>query len=615
MNRPYKYDIPENTIHNIRQTLHEVNCLCFEKSWYHPFDEVHSVVLNTDKSNGQISTSGKGRSESYALASAYAEFIERIQNHLLPCDSANRSILNTIKEKSGFFYYPDEVFISEKEFDRLPAAVLNDIKHYYKDNVNFSELYFERLQRNGYPGCLAVPWYDVSNDSIVHIPFNIMLAINGSNGMAAGNILEEALFQGLCEIIERYTAYKVYYEELTPPTVPKDFIKQFTDEYALILEIEEETGCAVIVKDFSLGKNYPSVGVILLDEKEKKYRLNIGSDTSFPVALSRGITELYQGIGDTEQLQRFLFDIPSDNHPFFSNNDKEALQSRFLNFLKFITNEGGIYPSSLFKDTASYDFSHTTFKSRSNYVEENHYLIDLLKNDNHDVYVRNVSYLGFPSLTVYVPYLSPIGKKTSSYEKTDISRIIKLDEVEDIFFHFVKNSGNRDLKKVAALADLLTPDKDEEMKNYLKLDFTESFYWHSIPKSFFLTLFRVILDNYEKARNSMELFMKTTNNQDDEYYSIILDYLKLKTTGTPITEIRKSLGKKSYKEELVTEVLDIFTNKEKLFNYIDLPVCPECNNCNLAPDCLTRTRMHLAIRINKQMEKKTINQRDSFNFL
>ena len=48
--------------------------------------------------------------------------------------------------------------------------------------------------------------------------------------MASGNSFDEALCQALSEIIERYALEMIFTKHLTPPEIPKAFIKENSPE-------------------------------------------------------------------------------------------------------------------------------------------------------------------------------------------------------------------------------------------------------------------------------------------------------------------------------------------------------------------------------------------------
>lgn len=74
-------------------------------------------------------------------------------------------------------------------------------------------------------GVIGVPFFDVRNKETIYLPYNLSLTLSGSNGMSAGNTSAEGIFQALCELIERFASTTIYYNRLTPPTIPFSFWK------------------------------------------------------------------------------------------------------------------------------------------------------------------------------------------------------------------------------------------------------------------------------------------------------------------------------------------------------------------------------------------------------
>lgn len=76
------------------------------KKWYHPYPEIYSLRLECMKEDGGFGTNGKGRNQYYALASAYAEFIERIQNgYIMGIYGLNRFFYKKLN-KSWILLFP-----------------------------------------------------------------------------------------------------------------------------------------------------------------------------------------------------------------------------------------------------------------------------------------------------------------------------------------------------------------------------------------------------------------------------------------------------------------------------------------------------------------------------
>ena len=599
--RIYKEDTPENTIKKIRDILYNIGLTTYETFWGNPYEGIYSVRIETTEKQGKFGTNGKGRNVEYTLASGYAEFLERIQNGLYTTTSSiNRKFLNKIKQETGFYFYPDEKFITKEQFLQLPKDYLDDVfgNKSSEERKAITDLLFDRLKENGYVGILSVPFLNLKNKNVVYLPYNITLMLTGSNGMSAGNSSYEAIFQGICELFERYAASEVFYNRLTPPTIPHSYLERFVEEYKIIKQIEKK-GYQVIIKDFSCGKKLPVLGLILIDKKSNKYRLNVGSETSFKIALSRILTEVFQGTKDKEQLELLLHDIPENEYDFFINDDEESMLKRSANFRKFITNASGLFPKSLFGQAESYSFDESSFISKENYNEEVKYLSNIL---DKDIFVRNVSFLGFPSFYTYIPQISPIGKKKISQDKENYNfhENIKADKIEDYFFDFEVLIDNEE--KLLKICESMFSAKSEDfydmkMAELLKLEFKKEYYWSDIPMSFFLTLFYYILGNYERAIFCLNKYINTCSLENDEYYQQVLLLFK-----------SKLISDDNLYNSVDIEIRNNFENRHKLFAEIEIPKCPDCNSCTLINYCYTTDKAKYSINILNEMNKHIIEQ-------
>ena len=283
MGRPYKESTTKSTINTIRRILKNIDLVPSETFHGNPYPQIYSASIELPPEKGGFRTNGKGRTKSFCLASAYAEYMERMQNLLFA--NFSRTMMNQLKAEFGFFYDPEEICMNQDEFYRLPDDVLSDfIRYSGQGRKEYVSSYFKRVSDNGMPGVASLPFFDTMNKKIQFLPINLLLITVGSNGMAAGNTQAEATFQAICELMERWSAALVFYRRLTPPTVPISYLSRFDEEAKIIRNIEADGKYQVIVKDFSAGMRIPSLGVIIKNCKTGKYRLNVGSDTSFQVA-------------------------------------------------------------------------------------------------------------------------------------------------------------------------------------------------------------------------------------------------------------------------------------------------------------------------------------------
>jgi YcaO-like protein with predicted kinase domain len=602
LRRPYKHAAPDATVSRIKGILTKLDCDAHEIHWANPYSGIYSVRVETELRNGNFGQNGKGKTKAYTLASAYAELMERIQNGML--NGFARLFNEQNRNETGFCYYPDERILPQEEFDSLPPAYLADIGA-GPHGSTISNEYYERLRKNGYAGPISVPFFDSLSRNIVYLPYNLTIGMIGSNGMAAGNTVTEAVFQGLCELYERFACAIIYNRRLTPPTVPRRFLAEFPDEWNIIQEIERSGHYEVIVKDFSCGQKFPVLGVIIQNKDRTLYRLNAGADTSFGVALSRGLTEIHQGYMNLDDFAASLLPIPRTEHEYFLNDNPASIVDRRRELLQFTINGKGVFPRSLFESNQAYTFDPSAFVSRSSYEEEVRYLIGLFHSLGHNVYLRDVSFLGFPSVLVYVPVVSHIGKKSMGPEDAiGYAKLFALDEIEDLFFPFQACTP----EKMLRLATILEANRGELMKDMLKFEATVDSPWSDIPVSFFLTLCWYKLGRPRDALRNLKAFMVATKNDADEYYKVVARFLELAANGRSSSEIAEQLGIDGYSESLRQEVVGAFADGKHLFDAIDIPNCPHCSACPIRRGCVTAGKVEVTKRINRLMQT-SIEQR------
>jgi ribosomal protein S12 methylthiotransferase accessory factor len=134
----------------------------------------------------------------------------------------------------------------------------------------------------------------------VLIPFDWFFAINEFNGPSAGNCVEEALIQGICEIVERHTSSlisqnKMKVAAIRPESVTDPLVVEMFRKY-------ENAGVKLYLSDFSLNTGIPTVGALAYDPVTFPALSEIvwtaGTTPDPQKALSRALTEVAQLAGD-----------------------------------------------------------------------------------------------------------------------------------------------------------------------------------------------------------------------------------------------------------------------------------------------------------------------------
>ena len=142
--------------------------------------------------------------------------------------------------------------------------------------------------------------FNLTRNEPVLIPFDWFFAINEFNGPSAGNCVEEAISQGICEVVERHVSSLISQEKISVPAIrPESATDPLVKE---MLEKYKANNIQVFLSDFSLDMGIPSVGVLAYDPTtfpEKSEIVWTAGTTPDPQkALSRALTETAQLAGD-----------------------------------------------------------------------------------------------------------------------------------------------------------------------------------------------------------------------------------------------------------------------------------------------------------------------------
>ncbi len=158
---------------------------------------------------------------------------------------------------------------------------------------------------------LPLKWtwaYNLTRQEEVLIPFNWFFSINEYNGPSAGNCVEEALLQGICEVVERHVSSIVSRNRLRVPAI---HLNSVTDRLALeMVGKYKRIGVQLFVSDFSLDIGIPSVSVLAYDPATFPERSEIvwtaGTTPHPQKALGRALTEVAQLAGDFNTCSNYV---------------------------------------------------------------------------------------------------------------------------------------------------------------------------------------------------------------------------------------------------------------------------------------------------------------------
>ena len=224
---------------------------------------------------------GKGSTPEQSRASACMELAERF------------SFFSFMKNPDNFLY-DTYANVKKEGYPLLPLETLLQSVH---DDTTSPET-LEKLIAN-----IPIQWIWATNltrQEEVLIPFSWFYAINEFNGPSAGNTIEEAISQGLCEVVERHVSAVISHDKLKVPAINLSSVK---DPMAreLIAKFTANS-IEVYLNDFSLDTGIPTIGAMAIDRstfpESSEIVYTAGTTPNPEKALIRALTEVAQLAGD-----------------------------------------------------------------------------------------------------------------------------------------------------------------------------------------------------------------------------------------------------------------------------------------------------------------------------
>ena len=523
----YKEDKPQNTINKIKKILKNIGIEV--KEFYFTKNELQNkpsfpiYSLRLEMINPRIGgTNGKGTSLLNAQASAYAEFIERLQNFILfdtPWLVANS---------------PDRFAqSSSKNIETIPffqKKINNPICSRYRDDKDY----------------IFLPFYSIKDEKTYNLPYDIIMYTQGSNGMAAGNTIEEATVQGLSEICERYAIKKIFFERKSIPDIPEqEYIKY--SKIKQILSLYKKKGYNVYIKDASLNAKIPVVCTIF--EKDGIYNIIFGSQPSLPIAIERTLTEFAQN----NNLDNHIEDVR--NLPYYSKIKFEyspiehVVRSMFYTRVSFEMND--LIKDCFFNNKTTYKYSKNAWIQENKEIDNKSLLDFLVKKISlisSDIYIRNVSFLGFNTIYIFIPDMSLI----NDWTKTNYEQIININN----WLELNKNKKDEQLYTIDSLLRLA--DYYMTLHNYWSMFKQLS----DAPPEYIAFLCSIVLKDKNKMKKYREIMFAQNRIYDDytdeqiKMVNIIYEYFDYKNKCHSEKEIRTKLNQK-YSEQDIRENIRI----------------------------------------------------------
>jgi ribosomal protein S12 methylthiotransferase accessory factor len=487
-------DLPlEQTIANMSGILADLGMKIEIASWRNIVPNVWSLHIR-DAHSPMCFTNGKGATKESALASALGEFIERLNCNFF----YNDQFWGEELANAPFVHYPDERWFQPGRKDELPTEILDAycLKIYNRDGELRGSHLFDTNSGNEERGIVALPFVRQSDGEVVYFPSNLIENLYLSNGMSAGNTLAEAQVQCLSEIFERAVKREIIEGEFALPDVPTEVLAKYPGILAGIQGLEAQ-GFPVLVKDASLGGEFPVMCVTLMNPRTGGVFASFGAHPSLEVALERSLTELLQG-----RSFEGLNDLPQ---PTFEGHAVTEPN----NFVEHFIDSSGVVSWRFFSAQSDYEFVEWDFSGQgeNSNAEEAATLFGILENMGKESYMAVYEHLGATACRILVPDYSEIypvddliwdNTNKALFFRADILNLHRLDDAE-----------------LKALAERLVEselDDYTDITTLIGIEFDDNTAWGQLTILELKLLIYLALQQYEDAKEAVEMFLQYNDN-------------------------------------------------------------------------------------------------------
>src|SRR5690606_32161958 len=254
----------------------------------------------------------------------------------------------------------------------------------------------------------------------------------------------------------------------------------------------EEQGFPVLVKDASLGGQFPVMCVTLMNPRTGGIFASFGAHPCFEVALERSLTELLQG-----RSFEGLNDLPQ---PTF---ESQAVTEP-NNYVEHFIDSSGVVSWRFFSAKADYEFVEWDFASEgpNANAEEAATLFGILEEMGKEVYMMVREDLGATACRILVPGYS---------EVYPVDDLIWDNTNKALFFREdILNLHSLEDDSLQALVERL---EDSELDDYsdiatlIGIDFDDNTVWGQLTIMELKLLIYLALQRFEEAKDLVEAFL------------------------------------------------------------------------------------------------------------
>ena len=449
-NRRYKEVSPEETVARLKELLSKLG-IEVEEKWSKE-SSVGTYSLRICFKGTDMGQNGKGMTKEFAMASGYAEFFERMQNGIfrfrmekptkeIPFTNAPDEKHLSVEESAGIRTHNkvQNSFFENilKQNDKEKATTQEKIE-YLKEVLNENATIVPKEVYN------YLPYYSVKHKELQYIPDALFSYLFDTNGMCAGNSREEALIEGLSEILERYAGMQIFKKRICLPEIPMEYLKKFPKVEKMMEKLRKNDEYYFRLVDCSFGGKYPVAGLYMIERNTGKFGFKLGAHPDYGIAMERCFTEAAQGRDIYEYAETSIFD-------FYSGEDTTN-----RNLTEFIFADMGTVPYQVVGEKADYAFTEMPDVSDQDNKTILRNLVNSILKDGFDILVRDVSSLEFPAFSIAIPGMSEL---TFDPDATYFNVFVTMQNLLKNFNNITQNNIKEVVRKMETIVNTIGYEK------------------------------------------------------------------------------------------------------------------------------------------------------------
>jgi ribosomal protein S12 methylthiotransferase accessory factor len=339
------------------------------------------------------------------------------------------------------------------------------------------------------------------------------------------------------------------------------------------------------------------VGVLL--HKDNKALFNLGAAQNFSIALERCISEILQGI-QFEQIDDVMKPVVPLHTPIddnvYSSMEKQLQHQYFSNL---ICGQGVVPPVVLdHSEPFNVAFLHDSNDLASD--EACFIMLKTAKDQELEVYCRDVSFLGFDTYRLYIPGMSEV-----MMPSLDVIECLttNLPKARKIFFN-LSEATKQEVEFLAQQIEFLNDSpmlqKAGIIETLCGLTFDREAALYTMAPEIVVTLLYYSIGEINRAHESLERYLVHSAqplSKNDSSVTIqqaimehfpdqacLLSFLFFLKENKSIEEISHIL-KDHYSPEAIASVSSMFTDNEGILSYLNIPNCKDCSVCDYQNIC------------------------------